>query len=163
MRGKDDRVRICCARLSGCVVWCRYVKIAKLYLKQDDGVKAGQYINRASGLIKNDVGTNTGTETMSDIEREFKKCHARILERKHRFLEASTQYYGLSIDPVRHERTAPSPPKGNTCLRTIQEKKKRERNNPFRTILYPPTPFLHAQSRHAETLTRRRIAPNTRI
>lgn len=64
------------------------VKIAMLYLEDDDAVSAETYIKKASSLIsacKNE-----------ELELQYKTCYARILDSKRRFLEAATRYYELS-------------------------------------------------------------------
>jgi len=65
-----------------------YVKIAQLYLEEEESVNAETYINRASVL-------------MADVKDpllvlRFKSCFARILDYKRKFLEASVKYYDLS-------------------------------------------------------------------
>ncbi|EFN55852.1 hypothetical protein CHLNCDRAFT_48784 [Chlorella variabilis] len=64
------------------------IKIAMLYLEDNDAVSAETYIKKASSLLaacKNEA-----------LELQYKTCYARILDSKRRFLEAATRYYELS-------------------------------------------------------------------
>mmetsp|Transcript_11246 Transcript_11246/g.13285 ORF Transcript_11246/g.13285 Transcript_11246/m.13285 type:complete len:397 (-) Transcript_11246:32-1222(-) len=63
------------------------VKIAMLYLEDDDAVSAESYIKRASFLI---------TDKNTEVALQYKTCYARILDAKRRFLEAAIRYYELS-------------------------------------------------------------------
>lgn len=64
------------------------VKIALLYLEDDDAVNAETFIKKASFLVNNskDEGLNL----------QYKVCYARILDLKRKFLEAALRYYELS-------------------------------------------------------------------
>ncbi|GFR45768.1 hypothetical protein Agub_g7222 [Astrephomene gubernaculifera] len=64
------------------------IKIAMLYLEDDDSVNAEMYIKKAAALISGckDEG----------LELQYKTCYARILDAKRRFLEAALRYYELS-------------------------------------------------------------------
>ncbi|KAK9863293.1 hypothetical protein WJX84_010863 [Apatococcus fuscideae] len=64
------------------------IKIAMLYLEDDDAVKAEMFIKKASALIANCKN--------QELELQYKTCYARILDAKRRFLEAATRYYDLS-------------------------------------------------------------------
>ncbi len=64
------------------------VKIARLYLEDDDAVAAETYIKKASSLLS--------TCKNEEIELQYKTCYARVLDSKRRFLEAATRYYELS-------------------------------------------------------------------
>merc|ERR1719453_1024460 len=66
----------------------KYVKIAELYLEDDDPVAADTYCTRAAMVIHevNDVPLNL----------RYKVCHARILDSKRKFLEAASKYCDLS-------------------------------------------------------------------
>jgi COP9 signalosome complex subunit 4 len=66
----------------------KYIKIALLYLQDDESASAEMYINRASLLI-----TDT---TDGALRLQHKVCYARILDAKRKFLEAATRYYQLS-------------------------------------------------------------------
>jgi COP9 signalosome complex subunit 4 len=66
----------------------KYIKIAMLYLQDDESVSAETYINRASVLITED--------TDGALRLQHKVCYARILDSKRKFLEAATRYYQLS-------------------------------------------------------------------
>ncbi|KXZ48200.1 hypothetical protein GPECTOR_29g107 [Gonium pectorale] len=64
------------------------IKIAMLYLEDDDSVNAEMYIKKAASLIsacKDEA-----------LELQYKTCYARILDAKRRFLEAALRYYELS-------------------------------------------------------------------
>jgi len=66
----------------------KYIKIAMLYLQDDESVTAETYINRASLLIAD--------ETPDALKLQHKVCYARILDSKRKFLEAANRYYQLS-------------------------------------------------------------------
>lgn len=65
-----------------------YVKIAQLYLEDDEAVQAETFLNRASILIPDCKEPN--------LHMRYKVCFARIMDYKRRFLEASSRYYELS-------------------------------------------------------------------
>ena len=66
----------------------KYIKIAMLFLQDEESISAETYINRASLLI---------SETTSDhLMLQHKVCYARILDAKRKFLEAASRYYQLS-------------------------------------------------------------------
>jgi len=65
-----------------------YVKIAQLYLEDDEAVQAETFLNRASILIPDCKEAN--------LHMRYKVCFARIMDYKRRFLEASSRYYELS-------------------------------------------------------------------
>jgi len=65
-----------------------YVKIAQLYLEEDESVQAESYINRASEFIH-----NVKDET---LKMRYKVCFARIMDYKRQFLKAAGRYYELS-------------------------------------------------------------------
>lgn len=60
----------------------KYIKIAMLFLQDDESVSAETYINRASLLIDEN--------TSGALKLQHKVCYARILDSKRKFLEAST-------------------------------------------------------------------------
>lgn len=64
------------------------VKIAMLYLEDDDAVLADNYIKKASFLL-------SGCKNEA-LELQYKTCYARIMDSKRRFLEAALRYYELS-------------------------------------------------------------------
>jgi len=66
----------------------KYIKIAMLYLQDEEAVSAETSINRASLLITE--------ETRDDLRLQHKVCYARILDSKRKFLEAATRYHQLS-------------------------------------------------------------------
>jgi len=73
-----------------------YVKIAQLYLEDDESVQAESYINRASELIhqvKDEV-----------LKLRYKVCFARIMDYKRHFMKAALRYYELSQIVAENER-----------------------------------------------------------
>lgn len=64
------------------------IKIAMLYLEDDDPVNAEMYIKKASSLI--------GGSNDPALELKYKTCYARIMDSKRRFLDAAQRYYELS-------------------------------------------------------------------
>ncbi|XP_045476204.1 COP9 signalosome complex subunit 4 [Harmonia axyridis] len=72
-----------------------YLKIARLYLEDDDPVQAESYINRASLLqaeSRNEV-----------LQIYYKVCYARVLDYRRKFIEAAQRYNELSYKPIVHE------------------------------------------------------------
>jgi len=65
-----------------------YIKIAQLYLEDDESVQAEAYINRASELIH-----HCKDET---LKLRYKVCFARIMDYKRQFMKAGLRYYELS-------------------------------------------------------------------
>jgi len=65
-----------------------YVKIAQLYLEDDEAVQAETFLNRASIIIPDCKEPS--------LHMRYKVCFARIMDYKRRFLEASSRYYELS-------------------------------------------------------------------
>ena len=66
----------------------KYIKIAMLYLQDEESISAETFINRASLLVTE--------ETSDHLRLQHKVCYARILDAKRKFLEAATRYYQLS-------------------------------------------------------------------
>ncbi len=66
----------------------KYIRIAMLYLQDDESVSAETFLNRASVLINED--------TSEGLKLQHKVCYARILDAKRKFLEAASRYYSLS-------------------------------------------------------------------
>lgn len=66
----------------------KYVKIAELYLEDDDPVSADTFCTRAAMVMHevNDI----------PLQLRFKVCHARVLDSKRKFLEAASKYCDLS-------------------------------------------------------------------
>lgn len=65
-----------------------YVKIARLYLEDEESVQAEAYINRAAELIH--------LVTDDALRLKYKACFARIQDYKRNFLKAAMHYYELS-------------------------------------------------------------------
>jgi len=73
-----------------------YVKIAQLYLEDDESVQAESYINRASELIH---------QVRDEILKlRYKVCFARIMDYKRQFMKAALRYYELSQIVAESER-----------------------------------------------------------
>lgn len=66
----------------------KYVKIAELYLEDEDPVAADTFCTRAAMVMHevNDV----------PLQLRYKVCHARILDSKRKFLDAASKYVDLS-------------------------------------------------------------------
>jgi len=69
-----------------------YLKIARLYLEDDDAVQAEAFINRAS-LLQNESKNE-------DLQMKYKICYARVLDYRRKFIEAAQRYNELSYRPV---------------------------------------------------------------
>lgn len=75
-----------------------YLKIARLYLEDDDPVNAEGFINRASMLQ---------AETKNEqLQVMYKVCYARVLDYRRKFIEAAQRYNELSYRTIvdEHER-----------------------------------------------------------
>lgn len=72
-----------------------YLKIAQLYLEDEDPVQAEAYINRA--LI---LQADTKTEKLQIL---YKVCYARLLDYKRKFIEAAQRYLDLSYNTAIHD------------------------------------------------------------
>jgi len=66
----------------------KYVKIAELYLEDDDPVSADTFCTRAA-MVMHEVNS-------IPLQLRFKVCHARIMDSKRKFLEAASKYCDLS-------------------------------------------------------------------
>ncbi|CAG7717112.1 unnamed protein product [Allacma fusca] len=69
-----------------------YLKIARLYLEDDDAVQAEAYINRAS-LLQNESKSE-------QLQVVYKVCYARVLDFRRKFIEAAQRYNELSYRPI---------------------------------------------------------------
>jgi COP9 signalosome complex subunit 4 len=69
-----------------------YLKIARLYLEDDDAVQAEAYINRAS-LLQNESKSE-------ELQVMYKVCYARVLDFRRKFIEAAQRYNELSYRPI---------------------------------------------------------------
>lgn len=69
-----------------------YLKIARLFLEEDDPIQAEAYINRAS-LLQAD----TKFEKLSIL---YKVCYARVLDYRRKFIEAAQRYNELSYRTI---------------------------------------------------------------
>ena len=66
-----------------------YLKIARLYLEDEDPVQGEAYINRAAILL---------TQTKNDgLQIIYKVCQGRVLDYKRKFIEAASRYQSFSI------------------------------------------------------------------
>lgn len=66
-----------------------YLKIARLYLEDEDPVQAEMFINRASML--------QAESTSEELQIMYKACYARVLDFKRKFIEAAQRYNELSF------------------------------------------------------------------
>jgi len=66
----------------------KYVKIAELYLEGEDAVAADTFCTRAA-MVMHEVQD-------VPLQLRYRVCHARILDSKRKFLEASSKYCDLS-------------------------------------------------------------------
>ncbi|CAF0946957.1 unnamed protein product [Adineta ricciae] len=69
-----------------------YLRIARLYLEDDDPVQAEVYINRAS-LSQNETRDE-------ELQILYRACYARILDYKRKFVEAAQRYNELSLKSI---------------------------------------------------------------
>jgi COP9 signalosome complex subunit 4 len=76
------------------------VKIARLYLEDDDAVKAEAHIKKASFLLPKEPALASVEAKVLTLQ--YKVCYARIQDSKRRFLEAALRYYELSQVRVSH-------------------------------------------------------------
>jgi len=75
----------------------KYIKIAMLYLQDEDSVSAETFINRAALLINEAEEDDEKSKSIPDhLKLQHKVCYARILDAKRKFLEAATRYHQLS-------------------------------------------------------------------
>ncbi|XP_017784986.1 PREDICTED: COP9 signalosome complex subunit 4 [Nicrophorus vespilloides] len=72
-----------------------YLKIARLFLEDDDPVQAEAFINRASLLQ---------AETKNEqLQIYYKVCYARVLDYRRKFIEAAQRYNELSYRSIIHD------------------------------------------------------------
>merc|ERR1712142_1021903 len=72
-----------------------YLKIARLYLEDEDPMQGEAYINRAAQLQ---------TQTKDDhLQIIYKVCQGRVLDFKRKFIEAASRYNELSYKTIIHE------------------------------------------------------------
>jgi COP9 signalosome complex subunit 4 len=72
-----------------------YLKIARLYLEDEDPIQAEAFINRASLLQ---------AETHDEkLQIMHKVCYARVLDYRRKFIEAAQRYNELSYRSIIHE------------------------------------------------------------
>jgi len=72
-----------------------YLKIAQLYLEDENPVEAEAYINRAS-LLQNETKNE-------QLKIRYKVCYAQVLDYRRKFLEAAQRYNELSLRNEIHE------------------------------------------------------------
>jgi COP9 signalosome complex subunit 4 len=72
-----------------------YLKIARLYLEDDDPVQAEAFINRASLL--------QAESRNEQLQIYYKVCYARVLDYRRKFIEAAQRYNELSYRAIVHE------------------------------------------------------------
>lgn len=71
-----------------------YLRIARLYLQDNDPVQAEIFINRAS-LLQNEIRDEA-------LQITYRACYARILDYKRKFVEAAQKYNELSLKSLVH-------------------------------------------------------------
>merc|ERR1712002_173284 len=69
-----------------------YLKIARLYLENEDTANAESYVNRASLL-------QSETQNL-ELQITYKACYARVLDYRWKFIEAAQRYNELSYQEV---------------------------------------------------------------
>ncbi|KNC33541.1 COP9 signalosome complex subunit 4 [Lucilia cuprina] len=69
-----------------------YLKIARLYLEENDSVQAEFYINRASLL--------QAETQIEELQVLYKVCYARVLDYRRKFIEAAQRYNELSYRTI---------------------------------------------------------------
>ena len=69
-----------------------YLKIARLYLEEEDSVMAESYVNRAS-LLQSESKDE-------QLQVYFKVCYARVLDFRRKFIEAAQRYNELSYRTI---------------------------------------------------------------
>lgn len=72
-----------------------YLKIARLYLEDNDPIQAEAYVNRAS-LLQNETKNE-------QLQIHYKVCYARVLDYRRKFIEAAQRYNELSYRTSIHE------------------------------------------------------------
>ena len=72
-----------------------YLKIARLYLEDDDPFQAEAFINRASLL--------QAESKNEQLQIYYKVCYARVLDYRRKFIEAAQRYNELSYRNIVHE------------------------------------------------------------
>ncbi|XP_057375588.1 COP9 signalosome complex subunit 4-like isoform X2 [Daphnia carinata] len=72
-----------------------YLKIARLYLEDDEPVQAESFINRASLL--------QAESKNEQLQVYYKVCYARVLDYRRKFIEAAQRYNELSYRSIIHD------------------------------------------------------------
>ncbi|XP_077295912.1 COP9 signalosome subunit 4 [Arctopsyche grandis] len=72
-----------------------YLRIARLYLEDDDPIQAEAFVNRAS-LLQSETNDE-------QLQIYYKVCYARVLDYRRKFIEAAQRYNELSYRPIIHE------------------------------------------------------------
>lgn len=70
-----------------------WIKIVRLYLEDDDTVSAEQALNK----IKNLSSSNQTLAGNPDLKLHYQLSQARILDARRKFLDASAEYYNVSL------------------------------------------------------------------
>eukprot|EP00668_Euglena_longa_P029212 GGOE01036556.1.p1 GENE.GGOE01036556.1~~GGOE01036556.1.p1 ORF type:complete len:392 (-),score=170.22 GGOE01036556.1:86-1261(-) len=118
-----------------------YVRIAQLFLEEDDHVQAETYINKCLPLV------NSGIDPV--LHLKYKACFARIQDCQRKFFEAATRYYELSQLVADDEREAalalqsatvctilsPAGPKRSRLLATLHKDERTNKLGPLYTVL----------------------------
>lgn len=77
-----------------------WIRIVRLYLEEDDTVSAESFLNR----VKNLPSSSDTLASNPDLKLHFQLAQARILDARHRFLDASAEYYNVSLAPAVQEK-----------------------------------------------------------
>ena len=102
-----------------------YLKIARLYLEDEDPVQGEAYINRAAQLQ-----TQSKDEHLQII---YKVCQGRLLDYKRKFIEAASRYNELSYKTIIHEEERMTALK-NAMICTILAAAGQQRNRMLATL-----------------------------
>jgi|EP00670_Eutreptiella_braarudii_P008547 COP9 signalosome complex subunit 4 len=118
-----------------------YVRIAQLFLEDDDHIQAETYINKCLPLV------HSGIDPVLNLK--YKACFARIQDCQRKFFEAATRYYELSQLVADDEQTAelalqsatvctilsPAGPKRSRLLATLHKDERTNKLGPLYNVL----------------------------
>uniref|UniRef100_A0A7S1N660 COP9 signalosome complex subunit 4 n=1 Tax=Eutreptiella gymnastica TaxID=73025 RepID=A0A7S1N660_9EUGL len=118
-----------------------YVRIAQLFLEEDDHIQAETYINKCLPLV------HSGIDPVLNLK--YKACFARIQDCQRKFFEAATRYYELSQLVAEDETEAamalqsatvctilsPAGPKRSRLLATLYKDERTGKLGPLHTVL----------------------------
>jgi len=118
-----------------------YVRIAQLFLEEDDHVQAEAYINKCLPLVHPAIDPV--------LSLKYKACFARIQDGQRKFFEAASRYYELSQLVADDEREsahalqsatvctilAPAGPKRSRLLALLHKDERTAKLGPLHTVL----------------------------